>query len=558
MIPSELIAEGDLIKVLPGDKVPADGNLFSGSSTVDESMVTGEVKAIPKEINDAVIGGTVNGLGTFIMKATRVGSDTALNQIIRLVEDAQVSKAPIQSYADKVARYFVPIVVLLGLVTFCIWSLVINFLDVERLPVFLQKEVAMDGWFFVCFKLCISVIIVACPCSLGLATPTAVMVGTGLGAEHGILFKGADVLENSQAVSKIIFDKTGTLTLNKLIVDKPTIKSYAEFDADGIVQIAAYASRTENQDAIDFCIVNSLAEPKLAREGIEELAFEPFNPTIKRTEITYRKDGQVYRATKGMSHFILDLCTRDKTEEQIQALNDDVDEFARRGLRSLAVAIEDDIHQDQGSGFRLIGLLPIYDPPRSDTKETIDRAIELGVQVKMITGDQLAIAKETGRRLGMGDNMFLSKTLKEGPPAGSGYSTMDDLVLHADGFAGVYPEHKYEIVQRLQAMGHMCAMTGDGVNDAPALSKSNVGIAVADASDAARSAADIVLTEPGLSVIIEALIHSRQIFQRMRNYSIYTCSVTIRVVTNGTYSKSFPTQSSMVSISPHPPLSSLP
>lgn len=175
-------------------------------------------------------------------------------------------------------------------------------------------------------------------------------------------------------------------------------------------------------------------------------------------------------------------------------------------------------------------LLPIYDPPRSDTKETIDRAIELGVQVKMITGDQLAIAKETGRRLGMGDNMYLSKTLKDGPPAGSGYNNVDELVLHADGFAGVYPEHKYEIVQRLQAMGHMTAMTGDGVNDAPALSKSNVGIAVADASDAARSAADIVLTEPGLSVIIEALIHSRQIFQRMRNYSIYTCSVTIRVV----------------------------
>ncbi|KAI9481408.1 MAG: HAD-like domain-containing protein [Benjaminiella poitrasii] len=232
-----------------------------------------------------------------------------------------------------------------------------------------------------------------------------------------------------------------------------------------------------------------------------------------------------------MSHFILDLCSRDKTEDQVRRLNEDVDEFARRGLRSLAVAIEelDDVEQG-GSGFRLIGLLPIYDPPRADTKETIDRAIALGVQVKMITGDQLAIAKETGRRLGMGDTMFLSKALKDGPPAGSGYSTIDELVLQADGFAGVYPEHKYEIVQRLQAMNYMVAMTGDGVNDAPALSKSNVGIAVADASDAARSAADIVLTEPGLSVIIEALIHSRQIFQRMRNYSIYTCSVTIRVV----------------------------
>jgi len=166
----------------------------------------------------------------------------------------------------------------------------------------------------------------------------------------------------------------------------------------------------------------------------------------------------------------------------------------------------------------------------------------------MLTGDQLAIAKETGRRLGMGDKMFLSTTLKEGPPPDSGYQDIDDLVLHADGFAGVYPEHKYEIVDRLEKMGHMIAMTGDGVNDAPALSKANVGVAVADSSDAARSAADIVLTEPGLSVIIDgkhffrrrkkdslffykiAILGSRQIFQRMRNYAIYTCSITIRIL----------------------------
>ncbi|KAI8888215.1 plasma-membrane proton-e [Backusella circina FSU 941] len=372
-----------------------------------------------------------------------------------------------------------------------------------------------------------------------IAMPTVLSVTLAIGAkqlaEHKAIVTRITAIEEMAAVTILCSDKTGTLTLNKLIVDKPTIKEYAEYDAEGIILISARASRTENQDAIDFCIVNSLPNPKQARDGIEELGFEPFNPTIKRTEITYKdlNDGKLYRATKGMSHFILDLCSRDKTEDQVKALNDDVDEFARRGLRSLAVAIEEiegDNHEAPGTGFRLIGLLPIYDPPRSDTKETIDRAIELGVQVKMITGDQLAIAKETGRRLGMGDNMFLSKTLKDGPPAGSGYDNVDELVLHADGFAGVYPEHKYEIVQRLQAMGHMTAMTGDGVNDAPALSKSDVGIAVADASDAARSAADIVLTEPGLSVIIEALIHSRQIFQRMRNYSIYTCSVTIRVV----------------------------
>lgn len=372
-----------------------------------------------------------------------------------------------------------------------------------------------------------------------IAMPTVLSVTLAIGAkqlaEHKAIVTRITAIEEMAAVTILCSDKTGTLTLNKLIVDKPTIKTYAEQDGDEIIKLSAFASRTENQDAIDFCIVNSLPDPSQARGGIEELEFKPFNPVVKRTEITYKdnESGKVLRVTKGMSHTILDLCSRDKNEEQIKALNDDVDEFARRGLRALAVAVDEVPSgevEGEGMGFRLIGLLPIYDPPRSDTKETIDRAIELGIQVKMITGDQLAIGKETGRRLGMGDNMYLSKTLKEGPPAGSGYTDVDQMVLQCDGFAGVYPEHKYEIVERLQNLGHMCAMTGDGVNDAPALSKANVGIAVADATDAARSAADIVLTEPGLSVIIEAIIGSRQIFQRMRNYAIYTCSVTIRVV----------------------------
>jgi len=372
-----------------------------------------------------------------------------------------------------------------------------------------------------------------------IAMPTVLSVTLAIGAkqlsQHKAIVTHVTAIEELAAVTILCSDKTGTLTLNKLEIDKATLKSYADVEIDQIIHYAAIASRMENQDAIDTCITGAYGDIKKIREGIEELQFKPFNPTDKRTEITYRtiSDGKVHRISKGMSHAILDLCTRNKTDEQIRQLNADVDEFAQRGLRALAVAIEDVPSggvEDAGNGFELVGLLPIYDPPRSDTKETIERAIELGVKVKMITGDQLAIAKETGRRLGMGDNMFLSKTLKEGPPPDSGYQDVDDLVLHADGFAGVYPEHKYEIVERLQNMGHMIAMTGDGVNDAPALSKANVGVAVADASDAARSAADIVLTEPGLSVIIEAILGSRQIFQRMRNYAIYTCSITIRIL----------------------------
>ncbi|CAO3636887.1 unnamed protein product [Cunninghamella echinulata] len=515
---SELVP-GDIISIKLGDVIPADGRLIAahGQVSIDQAALTGESLPVGKDAGDEIFSGSTVKQGEAEAVVIGTGLNTFFGRAAKLVGEANDGIGHLQQILAKIGNFC-----LISIGTFVILEIVIMY------PVFKYG-----------YRRGIDNILVLLIGGIPIAMPTVLSVTLAIGAkqlaEHKAIVTRITAIEEMAAVTILCSDKTGTLTLNKLIVDKPTIKTYSDISAEDVILLSSYASRTENQDAIDFCIVNSLPDPKLARSGIEELDFVPFNPVIKRTEITYKRlsDGKILRATKGMSHFILDLCTRDKTEQQIQALNDDVDEFARRGLRSLAVAVDEvpsGEHDGPGLGFRLIGLLPIYDPPRSDTKETIDRAIALGVQVKMITGDQLAIAKETGRRLGMGDNMFLSKTLKEGPPAGSGYSNLDELVLGADGFAGVYPEHKYEIVERLQALGHMTAMTGDGVNDAPALSKSNVGIAVADASDAARSAADIVLTEPGLSVIIEALIHSRQIFQRMRNYSIYTCSVTIRVV----------------------------
>jgi H+-transporting ATPase len=478
--------------------------------------LTGESLPVTKEAGDEIFSGSTCKQGEAEAIVIGTGLNTFFGRAAKLVGEAGDETGHLQIILAKIGN-------------FCMCTI----------GIFLVLEIlVMYPAFHYDYRRGIDNLLVLLIGGIPIAMPTVLSVTLAIGAkqlaEHKAIVTRITAIEEMAAVTILCSDKTGTLTLNKLIVDKPTVKTYSEYNGDEVIQLSAYACRLENQDAIDFCIVNSLPDAKLAREGIEELEFKPFNPVVKRTEITYKdSEGVVRRVTKGMSHTILDLCSRDKTEEQIKALNDDVDEYARRGLRALAVAVDEVPSggvEDEGKGFRLVGLLPIYDPPRSDTKETIDRAIALGVQVKMITGDQLAIAKETGRRLGMGDNMFLSKTLKEGPPAGSGYSTMDELVLQADGFAGVYPEHKYEIVERLQNMGHMTAMTGDGVNDAPALSKANVGIAVADASDAARSAADIVLTEPGLSVIIEAIIGSRQIFQRMRNYSIYTCSVTIRVV----------------------------
>ncbi|PON60865.1 P-type ATPase [Parasponia andersonii] len=271
----------------------------------------------------------------------------------------------------------------------------------------------------------------------------------------------------------------------------------------------------------------------VARAGITEVHFLPFNPTDKRTALTYiDAAGKMHRVSKGAPEQILNLAhNRSEIEKKVHAITD---KFAERGLRSLGVARQEvpaGTKDSPGGPWEFVGLLPLFDPPRHDSAETIRRALDLGVSVKMITGDQLAIAKETGRRLGMGTNMYPSSSLL-GENKGGGFASLpiDELIENADGFAGVFPEHKYEIVRRLQDRKHICGMTGDGVNDAPALKKADIGIAVADSTDAARSASDIVLTEPGLSVIISAVLTSRAIFQRMKNYTIYAVSITIRIV----------------------------
>ncbi|KAL5217403.1 hypothetical protein ABZP36_018087 [Zizania latifolia] len=348
--------------------------------------------------------------------------------------------------------------------------------------------------------------------------------------QKGAITKRMTAIEEMAGMDVLCCDKTGTLTLNHLTVDKNLIEVFSrEMDREMIILLAARASRVENQDAIDMAIINMLADPKEARTSITEVHFLPFNPVDKRTAITYiDSDDNWFRVSKGAPEQILSLCyNKDVIAEKVQLV---IDRFAERGLRSLAVAyqeVPEKSRHGHGGPWVFCGLLPLFDPPRHDSADTIRRALDLGVCVKMLTGDHLAIAKETGRRLGMGTNMYPSASLFGRRDAAI---PVDELVEKADGFAGVFPEHKYEIVRILQGEDHVCGMTGDGVNDAPALKKADIGIAVSDATDAARGAADIVLTEPGLSVIVSAVLTSRAIFQRMKNYTIYAVSITIRIV----------------------------
>nr|CAA05841.1 plasma membrane (H+) ATPase [Uromyces viciae-fabae] len=516
-IDSADLVPGDIVAFKIGDVVPSDCRLYDAINvSIDQAALTGESLPSTKHVGDQCFSGSTCKQGEAEGVVIATGPNTFFGRAATLVGADNDSTGHMQAVLAKIG-------------TFCLVSI----------GIFVVLEIIiLYGGFRYQYRRGIDNILVLLIGGIPIAMPTVLSVTLAVGAQQLAKYKAIvtriTAIEELAGVTILCSDKTGTLTTNKLTIDKSTVKTYADFSADEVCVLAAYASRTENQDAIDTCVVGNVGAD-VARRGIQLLDFKPFNPVDKRTEITYidTESGQMRRVTKGMTGVIIELCTHNKTEALEQRLESDVEEFARRGLRALAVAYEDVPNAQvdaPGSGFELIGLLSIFDPPRDDTKQTIDDAQALGVKVKMVTGDQLAIAKETGRRLGMGDHMYPSKVLKDGPEPGGKFSSLDEMILDADGFAGVFPEHKYEIVKRLQGLGHLCAMTGDGANDAPALARANVGIAVEGATDAARGAADIVLTEPGLSTIVHAIRQSRIVFQRMRNYSIYACAVTIRIV----------------------------
>ena len=314
-------------------------------------------------------------------------------------------------------------------------------------------------------------------------------------------------------------DKTGTLTQNKLTLGDPF--SVNSIPADQVILDGALASRADNNDTIDLAVLGGVKDKEILK-AFEVVHFQPFDPVHKRTEaIVKSKDGRTFKVTKGAPQVILALAAN--AGQVKAAVEKAVNEFAGRGFRSLGVARND------GDGqWQFLGVLPLFDPPREDAKVTIATALAMGVKVKMVTGDALAIAKETAKKLDMGAHILDAAGLGDSQKEET--AAMAESIEKADGFAQVFPEHKYHIVDVLQKRGHIVGMTGDGVNDAPALKKADCGIAVSGATDAARAAAAIVLTTPGLSVIIDAIKESRRIFQRMNSYAIYRVAETLSVL----------------------------
>ncbi|KAH9713956.1 ATPase 10 plasma membrane-type [Citrus sinensis] len=492
-----VLVPGDIISIKLGDIIPADARLLEGDPLkIDQasSALTGESLPVTKKTADEVFSGSTCKHGEIEAVVIATGVHSFFGKAAHLVDSTEV------------VGHFQQVLTSIG--NFCICSIAVGMI-LEIIVMFpIQHRSYRDG---------INNLLVLLIGGIPIAMPTVLSVTLAIGShrlsQQGAITKRMTAIEEMAGMDVLCSDKTGTLTLNRLTVDRNLIEVFnRNMDKDMIVLLAARAARLENQDAIDAAIINMLADPKEARANIKEVHFLPFNPVDKRTAITYiDSDGNWYRASKGAPEQILNLC-KEKKEIAVK-VHTIIDKFAERGLRSLAVAIQEVSEmtkESPGGPWTFCGLLPLFDPPRHDSVDTIRRALNLGVCVKMITGDQLAIAKETGRRLGMATNMYPSSSLLGRDKDENEALPVDELIEEADGFAGVFPEHKYEIVKILQEKKHVVGMTGDGVNDAPALKKADIGIAVADATDAARGAADIVLTEPGLS--------------------IYAVSITIRIV----------------------------
>ncbi len=361
--------------------------------------------------------------------------------------------------------------------------------------------------------------VAAIPVAMPTVLSVTMAVGARLLAKKEAIVTRLSAIEELAGVDVLCSDKTGTLTQNKLTLGEPF--SVDGIAGDQVILCAALASRAEDNDVIDLAVIGGLKNDQ-ALKGYQVVHFQPFDPVHKRTEATVKTaDGKEFSVAKGAPQVILEISTN--AAEVKPAVEKAVNEFAGRGFRSLGVA-----RADREGEWQFAGVLPLFDPPRDRAKATIASAREMGVKVKMVTGDQVAIARETSRQLGLGTNILDASGLGDTKRHETAQSS--DAIEKADGFAQVFPEHKFHIVDVLQQRGHIVGMTGDGVNDAPALKKADCGIAVSGATDAARAAASIVLLASGLSVIVDAIKESRKIFQRMNSYAIYRIAETLRVL----------------------------
>ena len=493
---AKTLVPGDVVSVRLGDVIPADLRLVAGRYlSTDESALTGESLPVDKTVGNDAYSGSYVKQGEMIGVVTATGMNTYFGRTAQLMEMAR-GRSHFQRAVLRIGNFLI-------FSTLVLVSLVI-------ITAMFRQEPLLET---IRFALILTV------AAIPVALPAVLSVTMAIGAERLARWKAIVSrlvsIEEMAGMDVLCADKTGTLTQNQLTVGEVAVLDGA--DERSLLTAAALASRQDEPDAIDSAILAALPDDvDLARYTVDD--FTPFDPVSKRSEAAVTMDGQTWRFTKGAPQVVLALCEPD--EALSRWVEEHTERFAADGYRTLGVA-----RQGGEAGWRLLGLIPLFDPPRPDSAQVLGKIAEMGVSTRILTGDHVSIAKQIARRLGLGTHILSAEQAFAGdrtPPV--------EQIECQDGFAQVLPEHKYAIVEALQSRDHIVGMTGDGVNDAPALRKADVGIAVSGATDAARAAADLVLTEPGLSVIATAIAEARRIFRRMTGYAVFRIAETIRVL----------------------------
>ncbi|OLY84181.1 Copper-transporting ATPase 2 [Smittium mucronatum] len=518
LIASELVQVGDELRILPGEKIAADGVVTEGNTEVDESTITGESLPVHKSIGSKLTAGTVNSIGSVSMRCTQVGSDTTLAQIVKLVEDAQVGKSPIQLFADRVSHYFVPAVLLLSVLTFISWVIISYTPSIQKPKLLIDHADRTGSYFVVCLQIAVAVVVVACPCALGLSTPTAVMVGTGVGAQMGILIKGSDALESAYNIDTVVFDKTGTLTKGELdVYDIVLEKSWNRKAFLALVGSAESRSEHSLGKSLHSYCDRVLGSDMLISQ-LETLDFRALTGLGIRCKVRILPGSSLRKdfSSSTMSVLIGNVRLMDISSIEIPKLVlRSIEKYERLGCTVLLVSIND----------KFAGAIALSDVLRPESLQTVHTLKSMGMQVIMVTGDQPRTAQFIAKSCGIdtvyagvspsGKQEIISylQTLPPHKKAGSSFSSI---------FARFIRIFKRGGYVKIDATSRV-AMVGDGINDSPALAAADVGIAVCSGTDVAMEAASLVLMRKDISDVVTALDLSRTIFRRIRWNYIWAC-----------------------------------
>ncbi len=499
-VPARELVPGDIIHIRLGDIVPADATMGAGKYLlVDESALTGESLPVEKKTGDTVYSGSIARQGEIDAKVTTIGGNTFFGKTAKLVQ-SKPPRSHFQAAVERIGNYLI-------------------LLAIALVSIVLIVALIRSASFLETLQFALILVVAAIPAALPAVMTVTLAVGAVALAKKEAIVSRLSAIEEMAGMDILCSDKTGTITQNSISIGE--IQTFPGVSEQEVIRTAAQASRRESNDPIDMAVFSRYDSLAIRpdTDNPETLDFVPFDPVAKFSKASMReRSGRSFEVAKGAPQAIMSLTGTDGS--LASTLDMWVTGFAEKGFRALGVAKTDDT-----GTWHYLGLIGLFDPPREDSAATIANAKKLGVDVKMVTGDHIAIAKEIAGQVGLGKDILPRTAFV----AGDGEETRHQLEA-ADGFAQVLPENKFQIVKILQEGDHIVGMTGDGVNDAPALREADAGIAVAGATDAAKAAADIVLTKPGLSVIIDAIERSREIFRRMENYAVYRIAETVRVL----------------------------